>query len=157
MTNTLLGTLGVILAAIAGSTGLWGTVQLLINRSGRKAEAARAQSEQEKATAEAKKAEAERIALLAEVERKAYAAAEESANRRYAALEEDYDRCRGDVAELRHDNAELRSAVEPLIEAIAAIMARVTPSNGTDVNLTVTGAEIATVRTAVREARRHLN
>ena len=37
-----------ILVAIASSGGLWGTLQLWMNRNGRKAEAAKAQSEVEK-------------------------------------------------------------------------------------------------------------
>lgn len=138
--------------AIALVTGGVGTaiVQGWLNRDTAKAEAARITAEEEKVRADAKKAEAERLALLAEVESKAYTAAKQLADSRYGDLANDYRRCRTGLDELR-------LATESLLDAIDAIMARAHPSNGHDVNITVTGTEISTVRSAVREARKHLN
>jgi GTP-sensing pleiotropic transcriptional regulator CodY len=69
---------------------------------------------------------------------------------RYAKLEQDYTRC-----STRLDG--VQGTLEALLEAVDAIFARVQPNNGHEVTVTVTGAEIGTVRSAVREARRHLN
>lgn len=139
-----------VIAFVSG-TGGWATLQLVINRRGRKAEAARQEAESEFQRAQAKKSEAERMVLLAEVERKAYTAAEASAERRYVAIERDYLRCNAGL-----DN--LRNAVGPLIAAIDAIIGRAKPAGpGQDATLTVTEAETITVRNAVTEARRYLN
>lgn len=148
--NPYINFLAVAVIALVSGTGGWATLQLVINRRGRKAEAGRQEAEAELSKAAAKKTEADRLALLAEVERKAYAAAERSADKRYAALEKDYGR-----VTQRLDA--LRDAVGPMIDAIDAIMAGIRPSTGNEVTITVTNAEIATVHTSVREARRHLN
>lgn len=52
---------------------------------------------------------------------------------------------------------EVVESLDAVIVAMSAIMARVEPNNGHDVTVTMTRNEIATVRAAVREARRHLN
>jgi hypothetical protein len=148
--NPLINYFAAAVIALVSGTGGWATLQLVINRRGRKAEAGRVEAETEAKKAEAKKTEADRLALLAEVERKAYASAEAAADRRYGNLEKDYEKCRAGLQELK-------DSVGPLIDAIEAIMARVVPLNGHDVTVTVTGAEIATVRAAIREGRRHLN
>lgn len=68
---------------------------------------------------------------------------------RYAKLEKDYTRC-----STRLDG--VFSTLDALIEAVDALIAGVQPNNGHEVTITVTAAEIRTVRSAVREARRHL-
>lgn len=73
-------------------------------------------------------------------------AALEFSNRRFSALEQDCTKCND-----RLDGA--RRSIDALIEAVDALMARVQPTNGHEVTITVTGAEVATVRGAVREAR----
>lgn len=69
---------------------------------------------------------------------------------RYSKLEADYTRC-----STRLDS--VHGTLEALVEAVDAIVARVHPVNGHEVTVTVTASEIGTVRSAVREARRHLN
>lgn len=148
--NPYINFLSVAVIALVSGTGGWATLQLIINRRGRKAEAGRLEAETEARKMDAAKTEAERLALLAEVERKAYAAAEASADKRYATLERDYERC---AAEL----FELRNVIEPVLDAIDVIMTGIQPSIGDDVTITVTKADIITVRGSLRTARRHLN
>jgi hypothetical protein len=71
------------------------------------------------------------------------------ADRRISGLEEDCDKC--------HQRLDgVTKSLDAVIEAVAVLMARVRPSNGHEVTITVTGTELAAVRGAVREARRHL-
>lgn len=148
--NPYINLFAVAVVALVSGTGGWATLQLIINRRGRKAEAGRLEAETEARKMDAAKTEAERLALLAEVERKAYAAAEASADKRYSTLERDYERCA-----VRLDS--LRDAVGPLLDAIVAIMAGVQPPIGHEVTITVTSEEVATVLKCVRESRQHLN
>jgi hypothetical protein len=148
--NPYINYLAAAIIALVSGTGGWATLQLVINRRGRKAEAGRLEAETEAKKKEAAKTEAERLALLSEVERKAYAAAEMSADKRYSTLERDYDRCTVALNELRN-------VIEPVLDAIDVIMAGIQPSIGDDVTITVTKADIITVRGSLRTARRHLN
>lgn len=75
-----------ILVAVAGSGGLWGTLQLLLNRHGRKAEAARAQSEVEQANIT-------KAQMLAEAQALAQKTALDSAHEAYQSVKEQCDAC----------------------------------------------------------------
>lgn len=91
------------------------------------------------------------VKLLVESQQIAQKTALESAAESYTMLHRDYERCN-----IRLDD--VRRTLEPLIEAVDAMISRMAAVNGRDeVTVTVTPGEIATVRGALREARRHLN
>lgn len=102
-----------------------------------------------KTNAEADKAGAEASQIKSSTALSEAKAALELAAGRYATLDKDCKSC-----QRRLDG--IRSAMEAVIEAVDAIMSRVTPSNGDEVQVTMTGPEIVKVRAAVRQARRHL-
>lgn len=88
--------------------------------------------------------------LLAEAQQVSQKTALDSVNASNKRLEADCQRCNDRLDAMRR-------SVEPLIDAMGAIVARVTPVNGHEVQVTMTGLEIATVRTGLQEARRHLS
>lgn len=143
-------TLVTVLLALLSGTGGWGVLQFVLNRVGRKAEAARQMADTERIREDAKTRATERLALVAEMERKAYDKGQEAADKRYGELKTDYADCRRGLNELR-------VATEALIDAIDAIIARAQPLNGEGVTVTVTREEITSVRAAIRSARSHLN
>lgn len=119
-----------VMVALLSGTGGWGTLQFLLNRSGRKAEAARLQ-------AEAEKLASSRAVLLADAQAMAQRTALDSANAAYGQVRQECADCR---AELRL----VRGATEALIDAIEEIAVEL--SDGGKVRL----------RQAVRVARQAL-
>lgn len=75
-----------VLVAIAGSGGLWGTVQLILNRHGRRAEAAKAQAEVEQQNLT-------KAQMLAEAQALAQKTALDSAHEAYQSVKEQCDAC----------------------------------------------------------------
>lgn len=147
----------VIILGAAGGTGGWAFLQFVLNRRGVQAEAGRVEAEAELKRQEVEKAKQEREAALKELERKAYLWSEEAATRRFKDLTDDYERCRTEVAKVRNDGNEMRLSIAALVEALDAIMSRVIPKNGDDVLVTVSSDEISTIRSALRDTRRHLH
>jgi hypothetical protein len=90
-----------VFVAIAGSTGFWGALQLVINRKGRKADAAKAVAVEERT----------RATLLADAQAVAQKTALDSAERSYLQVRRECKECR---TELR----QMREAAETLIIAI---------------------------------------
>lgn len=144
----------IVVAFVGGGLGnaAW---KAITDRRGVKAEAGRTEAEAENKRQEARRSEADRLALLAEVERKGYEASKRAANERYGALKEDYVECRRVQVETQTELRELRSAVEPMLRAFDAIMARVVP-NGHEVSVTMTRTEADAVFAAMTEARSHM-
>ena len=144
----------IVVAFVGGGLGsaAW---KALTDRRGVKAEAGRTEAEAEVKRQEARRSEADRLALLAEVERKGYAASKRAADERYGALKDDYVECRRVQTETQKELREVRAAVEPMIRAFDALMARVVP-NGHEVAVTMTRAEADAVLAAITAARSHM-
>lgn len=80
-----------VLVAVVGSGGLWGTLQLLLNRHGRRAEAAAAQSAIEQANVT-------KAQMLAEAQALAQKTALDSAHEAYQSVKEQCDACQKRLA-----------------------------------------------------------
>lgn len=145
-----------LLIAFVGGAGGNAAWKGITNRRGVKAEAGRTEAEAEVAREEAQKKAAERKSLLSDVERAGYAASARAADERYQALKEDYIECRRVQAQTLVELREVRASVEPMLRAFDALMARVIPTNGSEVTVTMTKVEIDTVRAAMSETRSHL-
>lgn len=142
--NNAIAALVALITALGGT----GTIQYFLNRNTRKAEAARAQAEQEQRKKDKFYEDEE---LLAKARNQAQRAAIESSKQRYDELDKAYNRT-------SHRLWELQEATAALIDVVDTMVSRMRPSNNVDtVIVQVTPAEYLAARTAIREARRHLN
>lgn len=99
-----------ILVAIAGSTGMWGTLQLLLNRNSRRAAAASAQAEVEKANVT-------KAQMLAEAQALAQKTALDSAHEAYESVRSQCDACRTELAQERRLRDEERGRTDARLAA----------------------------------------
>jgi hypothetical protein len=130
-----------VAVALISSGGLWTILQTLLTRRERKDKQRREMREDEQA-------EKDRSDLLAEAQRTAQQTALESADKRYNNLEKDYDSCRRGLGEVR-------DAAACLIDVMDGLMMKLEP-NGQNWHITMETAEVASVRSSINEARRHL-
>jgi uncharacterized protein HemX len=136
-----------VILALASGTGGWSLLQFVLTRTGRKAEMARHQAETERIQREA---ENNRQSILSAAQITAQKAALDSSEQRYKELRQDYDSTRFVLKELR-------IATEALIDVMDTVIGQMRPQNETDiVVVTITSAEYLAARTAMREARHHL-
>ena len=145
-----------VAVALVSGTGGWGLLQFILNRRGRKAEAGRQEAEAETAREALAKAQADRANLLAEAQATAQRTALDSANERYGQLKSDWEECRAGLKEAREAQREGRKVMAALISAIDALVAQLKPGQGDEIIITVTRAEMATITTALLDARAHL-
>lgn len=101
--------IGGVIALVTGGVGT-AIVQGWMNRDTAKAEAARQVAEKEKAREDARRTEADRLALVQEIERKAYDRAVEASDKAYGQLEK---RCESCLQRVDH----LQGALQALLHA----------------------------------------
>lgn len=144
--NTTINLIAAAVIAFVSGTGGWATLQLIINRRGRKAEAARTQAEAEKNREESKRIDAERRKALQEIQSDAQKLALESSREAVSRISEDLGSCRRDLTETRSELVHNQHATEGLIDAFEAYL---------EAEDSVEARRVA--RLAIRQARRALN
>lgn len=103
-----------IITGLVSGTGGWATLQLVINRRGAKAEAARTEAAAETEREEAAKRKAEKHQLIVDTQRIAQNTATEALNHSLERVNTDLDRC-------LERAAKVTLVVEDLIDAIVAV------------------------------------
>ncbi len=122
-----------IMVAVAGSGGLWGTLQLILNRQGRRAEAAKAQ-------AIADKSIVTRAQLLAQAQALAQKTALDSAHEAYESVRAQCDACtkRLAVTESRLRRAEERE--DTIMEVLRTLVLVLDAADPTGIDAAVAAA-----------------
>ena len=113
-----------ILAAIAGSGGLWGTLQLLLNRQGRRVDAAKAQLEEDQIAVT-------RAQMLMDAQALAQKTALDSAHEAYQSVREQCAACmkRLTAAESRLQDAERREdAMSVVLRTLVRVLDSADPT-----------------------------
>ena len=152
--NTQVNTIGAILIGVISSGGLWTTLQFLLNRSGRKAEASRINAAEEKDREDARKAETERLAFIQEVERRAYDRAVSAAEEKVESVEEQCNRCLSEMAQLQRDRVRERREYEQRLSNLEQSNYALVDASLEIVPLLDADAEhTKTLRAAIRTAR----
>lgn len=101
--------------ALASGTGGWSVLQFILNRTGRKAEAARLVAQVEQSRSDVEESEARRRQILNEFQVKAQEIAVQSATAAY-------ERVQGEAEGCRHELRDLRRATETLIRAVEDVV-----------------------------------
>lgn len=140
-----------VIAAVLSSSGIWGVIQLVLQRRSRRADLVKEARDQRQAQIEAIRQEEDRAELLAEAQSVAQRSALESAAGRYDALNKDYMECREGLRQIR-------SVTYLLVDAFVAMLGQMRPDpDGATYTARYTLEEIAKAHVAIDEARRHLH
>jgi uncharacterized protein YecA (UPF0149 family) len=125
-----------IIVAIVSGTGGWSVLQFVLNRTGRKAEAARLTAQIEQNKIDSEEADHKRRLILSDFQARAQQIAVESATSAYERVQAECESCRDELREMRR-------AAESLIRAVEDIV----------FELTLTETDLYRLRTAISIAR----
>lgn len=125
--GSLLNYLVTFVVALVSGTGGWSVLQMIINRKGRKAEAARLTAQTEQAHLETQQAEAKRQQILSDLQARAQQIAIESASNAYERVTAECDACRAELKDLRRATETLVRLVEDALPYLAALADIVPP------------------------------
>lgn len=120
--NPWVNYIGAAIIAVVSGGGSWATLQLVINRRGAHAEAGRIEAEAESERQRAKTAELERLALIADLERRAHDAAESAAERRYSTLERECSNCLAKVEALEERDRRRDRIEDAMLDAMIEVV-----------------------------------
>jgi chromosome segregation ATPase len=144
MTGYIVAIVVAVITAIGGS----GLLQHFLTKAQREADN---QLKAQEADQSREIAETNKRDILAQAQIAAQQAALDSSDERYNNLKGDYDETRKSLKDLRY-------ATETLIDVVDTLVSKMRPDNGEQIiSVTVTAAEYLAARSAIREARAHLN
>lgn len=141
----------VVASSLIASAGFWATMQLIITRKGRTAEAARVAADTERIKQEAASGDVARQKLISEVSDAALRAADS----RYAHLHDDYDEVKSENKEQRAEIRDQRAVIATLVDVFGVLVfrMRVAPDGDDLITLKVSSQEFLASRAALDEAR----
>ena len=146
-----------VAAVVVGAGGFWSLLQWFFNKTGRKAEAARAQAEKEAADQKTKKADIDRFAQIIEIERKSYDRSWQASEERYQWMRDMYKESEARSDELENKVKELARAIAPLIAAVVSLIRGVKePKEDEEVSITMSRNDYHGIKLAVVAASDHV-
>lgn len=119
-TGTVSYIVTVIIALVSG-TGGWSALQFIINRTGRKAEAARLQAQTEQTKVNTQETEINRQKMLSDMQARAQQIAIESAANAYERVTRECDECRQELKGIRRSTEALITLIEEVIPSLATL------------------------------------